>query len=150
MKTEEKRDYSPLAVSAWEDVFRSVTKVARDLAVSEAWCELSQAEYGVLYTLTKRPQGTKIQELGEDVLLTQTGLSRLVARLVDKGLVERRTDPQDARSALLTLTDEGRAAQKRIGRVHAREITEALTPRLTPEELEQLAVLSQKLLCPPK
>ena len=149
MDSPKKRDYSPTAVSAWEEMFRSTTSIARDLADSEAWCELSQAEYGVLYTLTKKPEGTRIQDLGSDVLLTQTGLSRLVARLVERGLVHRRRDPSDARGVLLTLTEAGKETQKRVGRVHAREITEALTPLLTEGELAQLEELCSKLLTPP-
>ena len=148
MNSPSKRDYSPAAVSAWEEMFRAATSIAKDLANSEAWCELSQAEYGVLYTLTKKPEGTRIQDLGSDVLLTQTGLSRLVARLVDRGLVHRRRDPSDARGVLLTLTDAGKETQKRVGRVHAREITEALAPRLTEGELAQLEALCSKLLAP--
>ncbi len=141
-------EYSRAAIYAWEAMFRATTQIARDLAAGDAWGELSQAEYGVLYTLTKQPEGMRICELGKDVLLTQTGLSRLAARLVGKGLVERTPDPQDGRSVLLALTEAGRDAQKRIGRIHAREITEEMTRVLTEEELFDLGTLCQRLLDP--
>ncbi len=141
-------EYSRAALYAWEAMFRATTKIARDLEAGEAWGELSQAEYGVLYTLTKQPEGTRICDLGKDVLLTQTGLSRLAARLVEKGLIERSPDPQDGRSVILALTEEGRAAQKRIGRIHAREITEEMTKVLGDEQLFELGTLCQRLLDP--
>lgn len=80
------------------------------------------------------------------MLLTQTGLSRLVARLVDKGLVARSPDPTDGRSTLLSLTEEGRAAQKRIGHIHAREITAQMLDPLSEEDLNTLAELAARLL----
>ena len=55
----------------------------------------SPREYGVLYALSTAPDGLRITELGEDVLLTQPGMSRLVARLEARGLVERVDDPDD-------------------------------------------------------
>lgn len=140
------RGYSRPALEAWEEMFRATTTIARDLAAGEAWGELSQAEYGVLYTLSKTPTGVRICELGSDVLLTQTGLSRLVGRLVDKGLIERNPDPSDGRSTLLSLTEEGRKAQKRIGRIHAREITAAMANPLSDEEMRTLASLCRRLL----
>jgi hypothetical protein len=39
-----------------------------------------RAEYGVLYALAAAPNGLRITELGQDVLLTQPGTSRLIAR----------------------------------------------------------------------
>lgn len=139
-------DYSRAALYAWEAMFRATTKIARDLEAGDAWGELSQAEYGVLYTLTKQPDGMRICDLGKDVLLTQTGLSRLAARLVEKGLIERAADPDDGRSVILILTQAGREAQKRIGRIHAREITEEMSGSLTDEELFALGTLCQRLL----
>lgn len=138
--------YSRAALDAWESMFRATMTVARNLADSDAWGELSQAEYGVLYALSKEPEGVRICSLSQDVLLTQTGLSRLAARLVDKGLAKRVPDPEDGRSVLLVLTDTGREAQRRIGHIHAREITEEMTRDLSEEELEQLDALCQRLL----
>ena len=58
-------------------------------------------EYGVLYALSSAdPRGMRITELGEDVLLTQPGMSRLVARLEARGLVQRVDDLDDARACL--------------------------------------------------
>jgi DNA-binding MarR family transcriptional regulator len=79
------------------------------------------------------------------VLLSQPALSRMVDRLVERGLVERRPDPEDGRGVCLALTDAGRAAQRSIGRRHARGVARAVSARLDPDELRQLATLCAKL-----
>ncbi|HWH25463.1 MAG TPA: MarR family transcriptional regulator [Pseudolysinimonas sp.] len=133
------------ASQAWEAMFRATVTIGRELAAGEAGAELKGPEYGVLYALSQKPEGMRITDLGEDVLLTQTGLTRLAARLVRKGLVQRAPDPEDGRATLLLLTDRGRAAQRKIGTIHAREITAAMTARLTEEELLALRALCAKL-----
>lgn len=134
------------ANEAWEAMFRATSTLIRDLSAGEAWGELDGAEYGVLYALSKDAGGIRITDLGEDILLSQTGLSRLAARLVRKGLVARVPDPEDRRATRLVLTDEGRAAQRRIGTIHLREITTAMTGDLTADELTQLRDLCTRLL----
>jgi DNA-binding MarR family transcriptional regulator len=102
-------------------------------------------EYGVLYALSSAPEGLRITELGEDVLLTQPGMSRLVARLEARGLVQRVDDPDDARACRIQLTPAGVATQRATGRKHARHVAEAMTRNLDRPELEQLLDLCRRL-----
>lgn len=138
--------YSRPALAAWEAMFRATTTLSRSFEESDAWGDLSQPEYAMLYALSKRPEGVRICELGQDVLLTQTGLSRLAARLVERGLVERLPDQDDGRATLLILTAQGIEAQKRVGRKHAREITAAMTRALDDSELQQLYSICRALM----
>ena len=103
-------------------------------------------EYGVLYALSSAPEGLGITELGQDVLLTQPGMSRLVARLEARGLVHRVPAPEDARAYRIRLTPAGVATQRRIGRTHARDVAEAMTRNLDRPELEQLLDLCRRLI----
>ena len=65
-----------------------------------AWGALRPHEYGVLYALTGAPpEGLRITDLRDDVLLTQPGLSRLIARLEREGLVERALSNRTPRRA---------------------------------------------------
>src|SRR3954452_918756 len=96
-----------MANDAWEALFRAQATVQRELLAADVWSGVSPNEYGVLYALSKAPDGLRITELGSDALLTQAGLSRLVARLETSGLIERVTDPTDGRAARIRLTDEG-------------------------------------------
>jgi DNA-binding MarR family transcriptional regulator len=102
-------------------------------------------EYDVLYTLSKYREPVRLCDLNRHVLLSQPALSRLVDRLAGRGLVERRPDPADGRSVLLSLTEAGRAAQRQIGRQHARDVARAMTAGLDPAELRQLETICLKL-----
>jgi DNA-binding MarR family transcriptional regulator len=135
-----------LANEAWEALFRAQSTIAQELSARDAWEDLVPREYGVLYTLSSAPEGLRITELGEDVLLTQPGMSRLVARLEARGLVQRVDDPADARACRIKLTPAGAAAQGRVGRTHARHVAEAMTRNLDRAELEQLLELSRRLI----
>jgi DNA-binding MarR family transcriptional regulator len=140
------RSSTRLANEAWEALFRAQSTIIQELAATDVWEDLVPREYGVLYALSSAPEGLRITELGEDVLLTQPGMSRLVARLEVRGLVERVDDPEDARACRIRLTPAGAAAQRRIGRTHARHVAAAMTRNLHRGELEQLLDLCRRLI----
>ena len=140
------RTTTKLANEAWEALFRAQSTIVQELSARDAWEDLVPREYGVLYALSSAPEGLRITELGEDVLLTQPGISRLVARLEARGLVHRVPAPEDARASRIRLTPAGVAAQRRIGRTHARDVAEAMTRNLDRPELEQLLALCRRLI----
>ncbi|MFI6074113.1 MarR family winged helix-turn-helix transcriptional regulator [Actinoplanes sp. NPDC051343] len=140
------RSEARLANDAWEALLRAQATLAREFEFAGDWGDLPAREYGVLYALSSAPDGLRITELIDDVLLTQAGVSRMVARLEKRGLVGRRDDPDDARACRIVLTDEGRATQRRLGLAHARHVTEAMTRALSREQLETLRELSAALL----
>jgi len=140
------RSTTKLANETWETFFRAQSTIGQELAARDAWDDLVPREYGVLYALSSASEGMRITELGEDVLLTQPGMSRLVARLEARGLVQRVDDPADARACRIRLTSSGAATQRRIGRAHARHVAEAMTRNLDRAELEQLLDLCRRLI----
>jgi DNA-binding MarR family transcriptional regulator len=117
----------------------------RRFGAEDVWEDLTVREYDVLYTLSKCPAPIRLSELNRHVLLSQPALSRMVDRLAERGLVSRATDPTDGRGVGLALTGRGQAVQRRIGRRHARSVATAMTARLTPAELRQLAELCARL-----
>jgi DNA-binding MarR family transcriptional regulator len=133
------------ANDAWEALLSAHAAAMKQFAAQDIWTEASMREYDVLYTLSKCPAPIRISELNRHVLLSQPALSRLVDRLAGRGLVERRADAADGRSVLLSLSDAGRAVQRRIGRQHARGVARAMTAGLNPGELAQLETLCLKL-----
>jgi DNA-binding MarR family transcriptional regulator len=135
-----------LANEAWEAMLRAQATLAREFETAGDWGDAPSREYGVLYALAGKDEGLRITELIDDVLLTQAGVSRMVARLEKRGLVARRDDPDDARACRIVLTEEGRETQKRLGRVHARHVAQAMTRALSREQLETLRELSTALL----
>ena len=133
-----------LANGAWEALLSAHAVLMKELAAEDIWGEVSMREYDVLYALSKCRGSLRLSELNRHVLLSQPALSRLVDRLSDRGFVGRRPDPADGRGVCLSLTDAGRAAQRSVGRRHARSVAQAMTG-LDPSELAQLEQICQKL-----
>jgi DNA-binding MarR family transcriptional regulator len=138
-----------IANEAWEALFRAQATIARELAAGDVWGELGPREYGVLYALASAPDGLRITELGNDVLLTQPGMSRLIARLDTAGLVERIDDPEDGRACRIRLTGAGARAQRRVGARHERHVAQTMTRTLSREQLLQLRDLCHALTAGP-
>jgi DNA-binding MarR family transcriptional regulator len=66
------------------------------------------AEYGVLVHLfDARPDGLRMSELAERLLLSRSGLTRRIDSMVRSGLVTRRSCPADGRGSLGELTEAG-------------------------------------------
>jgi DNA-binding MarR family transcriptional regulator len=73
---------------------------------------LSLSEYEVLRRLADSPEGhRRIQELAEEIHLSQSALSRLVQRLQDAGYVSRTVCDHDRRGVFACVTAAGRKAQ---------------------------------------
>ncbi|MFD6443972.1 MarR family winged helix-turn-helix transcriptional regulator [Promicromonospora sp. NPDC060204] len=135
-----------LANEAWEALFRAQATIAREFEAADIWEDVLPNEYGVLYALSAAPDGLRIKDLIDDVLLTQAGVSRLVARLEQRGLIAREDDPDDGRACRLRLTADGATLQHRIGAEHARHVARAMTRALDRSQLETLRDLSTALL----
>ncbi len=131
-----------LAVEAWEALFRTQASLIRRFGEQDVWSPehgVGLREYDVLYSLSTADGGrSRLGALAEAVLLPQPSLSRLVDRLVARGLLAREPDPADRRGVVLVLTDTGRAVQREVGRRHAASIAAALGEHL---DDAQLAVL---------
>jgi DNA-binding MarR family transcriptional regulator len=88
---------------------------------------LSLTEYEVLRRLADSPEGhRRIQELAEEIHLSQSALSRLVQRLEDDGYICRKVCDHDRRGVFACVTDEGRKAQVEAQPTHASVLAETL------------------------
>ena len=134
-----------VANDAWEAMLTAHAVLMKQFAAEDIWENLSIREYDVLYTLSKCDEPLRLGELHRHVLLSQPALSRLVDRLVARGLVERQADLADGRGVRLSLTEAGRHWQRRIGGRHALSVTRAMTAALDPEELGELDRICRKL-----
>jgi DNA-binding MarR family transcriptional regulator len=135
-----------IANEAWEALFRAQATIAQELSDSDVWAGLVPREYGVLYALSKAPNGLRIKELLDDVLLTQPGMSRLISRLEARGLVERGDDPDDGRACRAHLTEAGVRAQRHVGVTHGQQVAMAMTRELSREQLVLIRDLCRKLI----
>ncbi|MEU1981394.1 MarR family transcriptional regulator [Nocardia sp. NPDC019395] len=139
------RTSSRLANDAWESLLTAHALLMKQFAAEDVWHGLTMREYDVLYTLSKCPEPIRPAELNRHVLLTQPALSRMVDRLVERGFVQRTRDSRDGRGVRLSLTDEGRTQQRRIGGRHAVGVARALTSALSDEDLRSLEEICGKL-----
>ena len=134
-----------LANEAWEALLGAHAALMRSFAAEDVWEDLTMREYDVLYTLSKCAEPVSLAELNRHVLLSQPALSRMVDRLVARGLLQRERSREDARSVRLSLSAEGRARQRGIGRAHGRQVAAALSARLDRDELVTLARICRRL-----
>lgn len=135
-----------LANDAWESLLTVHATFMKSFAAEPIWAEVSMKEYDVLYALTKADGPVRLTDLHRRVLLSQPALSRMVDRLVERGLVERCADAVDKRVVRLAFTEAGRACQREVGRAHARDVTAAMTARVSDADLQQLKRITQALL----
>jgi DNA-binding MarR family transcriptional regulator len=90
---------------------------------------LSLTEYEVLRRLNDSPEGhRRIQELAEEIHLSQSALSRLVQRLEDDGYVCRNVCDHDRRGVFACITDAGRKAHTDAQPTHVSVLSETLAP----------------------
>jgi DNA-binding MarR family transcriptional regulator len=89
---------------------------------------LSLSEYEVLRRLGEAPEGhRRIQELAEEIHLSQSALSRLVQRLEDDGYVSRAMCDHDRRGVFACITDSGRKAQSEAHPTQVSVLAETLS-----------------------
>lgn len=139
------RSRASQANAAWEALLRAHNKHMRAFAAEDIWGDVSMREYDVLYTLTKCEAPLRLSDLARYTVLSQPALSRLVDRLVERGLVHRSSDADDHRSVRISLTDHGRTMQRTVGLAHGRSVAAAMSAALTPEEMATLERLASKL-----
>lgn len=139
-------DRSTAAINAWESLFRAQVTVIRELNHEFPNDELSFNEYDVLFNLSRQDgRRLRIRDLNRHLLLTQPSVSRMVDRLVSKGLVRKESDPGDGRGTFVCLTDDGFSLFRRVAVAHADSITRHVGGALTQDELTQLTALTSKL-----
>jgi len=129
-------------LAAWRAFLRAhstmLRRISRDL--DEAGLP-PLSWYDVLAALRDAPERTLRQvELAQRVLLSHSGLSRLLDRIESKGLVSRTSCPTDRRSFHIKLTDEGAQMLERMWPVYARGVGEDFLPALgdNPCEVRQM------------
>jgi len=133
------------AVDAWESLYRAQVAVLRQLRAEFPDDEVSFTEYDVIFNLYRQPdRALRIRDLNRHLLLSQPSVSRLLDRLVERGLVMKRPDPDDARGTIAVLTERGAQVFRRVGTQHAREIVRRMSV-LNSDELAQLTALADKL-----
>ena len=134
-------------LDAWVNLLRAHAAMTRQLSteLSETHC-LTLNDFDVLAQLARGPDhGLMRAELAERVLLTPSGITRLLDGLERAGYVAKGKCATDARVTYAVLTDEGRDKLRAASRTHLASVRALLTERFTRQELGQLAELLGRL-----
>jgi DNA-binding MarR family transcriptional regulator len=135
------------STTAWARLLRSHAALIRELSGRlvtdhgltindyEALLHLSHAEEGALRRV----------DLAERLMLTPSGVTRLLDGLERDGWVKKRSCDSDARVTYAVLTDEGRERLEAAGRSHLEQVRSLFEERFSQDELETLADLLGRL-----
>ena len=130
-------------VGAWSSLLRAHATLLRQLETQlEQQTGLALADYDVLAQLAIADGELRMTELANRALISRSGMTRRVARLVDEGLVCRGHAGADGRGDVVTLTEAGVARLTETAPIHAHGIAEYFVSRLDDQEL---AVLESSL-----
>src|SRR6266508_5120898 len=144
-KEQPRLDTSPIAVVA--RIGRACALLDRGLNENFGRFGLNRTAWDVLAALRRvgAPYRRSPTELYRSLMRTSGGMTHLVDRLEQEGLVERVADPDDRRGLLVALTRKGRALITRVGPSHL-DTERRMLAALTKPEQAELARLLRKLL----
>ena len=135
-------------LAAWATFLRAHARVTR-LLERELHDEqrMALADYDVLIQLaTTDERRLRMGELAERLLLSRSGITRLVDRLEREGFVERATCESDRRGQWAQLTERGYARLRDATPVHLRGVAEHFIDRIPADELDELQQTLSRVL----
>ena len=106
---------------------------------------LTMARYDVLANLVNAGGRLGLSELASSILLSPSGLSKLLDRMELSGLVHREPDPRDARSAFATITARGRSMARQARQGHHAFLQRAFGDALDDRDLADLGRVMSRI-----
>lgn len=129
-------------LAAWQGLLRANAYLLRELDKDLRRYQLSLSSHDVLLQLVLAPRRRlQMTALAEAVLLSPSGLSRLVDQLEHEGLVVREQREDDARSYDVVLSAQGRSRLKAANTAHLRLIRELFIDHLSYDQITQLVAI---------
>jgi DNA-binding MarR family transcriptional regulator len=107
--------------------------------------EISLRWYDVLVHLEEAEHGIRMNELASRILASKSGLTRVIDRMEEAGLVERRRPAGDRRVIEIVMTPAGQKALANARAVHRRGINEHFTQHLNKRDLQALSRALEKV-----
>jgi len=135
------------SVEAFAGLLRSHSALTRTLNAQLVGDHgLTINDYEVMLLLARAPERRlRRVDLAESVLLTASGITRLLDGLERAGYVNKARCETDARVTYAVLTDEGLEKLREAGESHIAGVRELFETRFTEEELQTLASLLARL-----
>jgi len=135
------------AVDAWARLLRGHAAATRELSARlVAEHGLTINDYGALLCLSRAELGRMRRvDLADELMLTASGVTRLLDGLEQAGFVERAACASDRRVTYAVLTASGSEKLEEASEAHIAGVRALFEERFTPEEVDQLASLLERL-----
>jgi len=131
--------------AAWRAFLRAHAALVSTLERELAREGLPITFYDVLAQLSDAGGRLRMRELADGVLLSRSGLTRLIDRMEQSGYVRREQCADDRRGAFAAITPSGRHTLRNARPVHARGIAEHFARHLTRQETDVLTGALQRV-----
>ena len=126
-------------LQAWNALLRAYATLLRQLETDlESKTGLALADFDVLAQLAIAGGSLRMTELADRALISRSGMTRRIARLVHEGLVRRAHANADARGVVGLLTDSGLGRLTVAAPVHLRGVSDLFVANLDDQELAVL------------
>ncbi len=133
-------------LNAWRSLLQAYATLIRTLETDlERKTGLALADFDVLAQLALAGGQLRMTELAAKALISRSGMTRRVGRLVDDGLVRRANADTDARGVVVSLTNVGLERLKETAPVHARGIAQLFVSQLDDQELDVIETALDKV-----
>src|SRR5438046_8435359 len=133
-------------LQAWDALLRAHATLLRQLETDlESKTGLALADFDVLAQLALAGGELRMTDLAARALISRSGMTRRVARLVDEGLVRRADTDADGRGVVVMLTNAGVARFTDAPPVHLRAVSDLFVARLSQRELAALKSVMDKV-----
>jgi DNA-binding MarR family transcriptional regulator len=134
-------------LAAWRGMLRAHSALVRELDAELAReHDMPLSSYEVLLFLNDSDEGRmRMSELADSVLLSRSGLTRLVDRLERQGLLRRERCESDARGFFAEITPEGRSAFAAARKTHLDGVRRLFLSRFSRDELRTLGGMWTKV-----
>jgi DNA-binding MarR family transcriptional regulator len=135
---------------AWRGLLRTYAQLTKALdAELEAVHGLPLTSYEVLMHIADADgEQMRMHDIASSILLSRSGLTRLVDRLERDGLVRRQSCSSDARGSFACLTEKGRTTLDAARDTHLAGVRALFLSRFTPDEQQQLAAFWDRVGTP--
>jgi DNA-binding MarR family transcriptional regulator len=141
-------ELAPEELGAWRGLLRVHSALVKALdAELLATHDLPLTSYEVLINLQAAPgRRRRMAELADGVLLSRSGMTRLVDRLEREGLLERDACTDDGRGTYAVLTEKGEACLARARPTHLDGVRDRFLQHFAAEELGVLAAFWERVV----
>ena len=133
-------------LKAWDALLRAHATLLRQLETDlESKTGLALADFDVLAQLAIAGGSLRMTELADRALISRSGMTRRVSRLVQERLVRRAHSDADARGVVVGLTNAGLDRLTVAARVHLRGVSDLFLTKLNDKELGVLEIALAKV-----